>query len=293
MSAKSPADSTWPLRWDLLQRYRLIEIIALWEGRLTTNHLCDTFGIGRQQASKDLNDYLATIGAGNLIYDKSLKGYCPTLSFTPQVTSGYADEYLYLLSRNRELNETFEQLPLQIANTEVIQIPVRSIDPQIIRTLVMAARNCKRIEVDYVSLQNPSREGRIIAPHTLVHSGTRWHVRAFCEKNQDFRDFVLSRFRSTPTIEGDATATLDQDSHWNRMINIKIIADQRLSKEQRRIIEQDYGMKRGVLKISTRAALSQYVLQGLKIDPNVVHSKAEVQQIIIGNLEEVRPWLFS
>jgi len=42
-------------RWDSLLRYRAIEIIALWEGRLTTNHLCDSFGIGRQQASKDIN----------------------------------------------------------------------------------------------------------------------------------------------------------------------------------------------------------------------------------------------
>ena len=45
----------WPIRWDLLLRYRLIEIIALWEGRLTTNHICHSFGIGRQQASKDIN----------------------------------------------------------------------------------------------------------------------------------------------------------------------------------------------------------------------------------------------
>ena len=26
--------------------------LAQWEGRLTTNHLCNSFGIGRQQASE-------------------------------------------------------------------------------------------------------------------------------------------------------------------------------------------------------------------------------------------------
>jgi hypothetical protein len=40
------------LRWEQLLRYRFIEIIVLWEGRLTTRHLCEVFGIGRQQASK-------------------------------------------------------------------------------------------------------------------------------------------------------------------------------------------------------------------------------------------------
>ena len=44
-------------RWEQLLRYRYIELISLWEGRLTTRKLCDTFGIGRQQANKDLSNY--------------------------------------------------------------------------------------------------------------------------------------------------------------------------------------------------------------------------------------------
>ncbi|MBN0259603.1 WYL domain-containing protein, partial [Pseudomonas aeruginosa] len=37
------------VRWDLALRYRLIETVAWWEGRLTTNHLIQSFGISRQQ----------------------------------------------------------------------------------------------------------------------------------------------------------------------------------------------------------------------------------------------------
>jgi hypothetical protein len=70
--------SKWPYRYDLLQRYRLIEIVALWEGKLNAGHLIDSFGIGRQQASKDINEYLQKIGTGNLIYNPSLKGYEPS-----------------------------------------------------------------------------------------------------------------------------------------------------------------------------------------------------------------------
>ena len=98
----------WPLRWDLLLRYRLIEIIVFWEGRLTTNHLIDTFGIGRQQASKDINNYNNKVGVGNLVYDKFLKGYKPTPHFKPALTSGTADEYLHLLNRNNDLSQTFD-----------------------------------------------------------------------------------------------------------------------------------------------------------------------------------------
>jgi predicted DNA-binding transcriptional regulator YafY len=110
------SEKTWPFRWDLLLRYRYIEILALWEGRLTTRHLCETFGIGRQQASKDINEYLRTVGPNNLEYDKYLKGYKPSSTFTPAVTQGIADEYLHLMARNNDLANMFDSLNLQIAN---------------------------------------------------------------------------------------------------------------------------------------------------------------------------------
>ena len=44
------------LTWDQTLRFRLLEIVLQWEGRLTTNHLCSAFEIGRQQASKDIRN---------------------------------------------------------------------------------------------------------------------------------------------------------------------------------------------------------------------------------------------
>ncbi len=58
------------VRWDLALRYRLIETVAWWEGRLTTGHLMQSFGISRQQASKDINSYIAEYAPKNLEYDK-------------------------------------------------------------------------------------------------------------------------------------------------------------------------------------------------------------------------------
>jgi hypothetical protein len=39
------------VRWDLALRYRLIETVAWWEGRLTTGHLMQSFGISRQPSA--------------------------------------------------------------------------------------------------------------------------------------------------------------------------------------------------------------------------------------------------
>lgn len=292
MTAKPVVDKQWPVRWDLLLRYRLIEIIALWEGRLTTNHLCDTFGIGRQQASKDINVYLKDVGPGNLEYDKHLKGYKPTDTFAPRVTSGIADEYLHLLNRNTDLSHTFEGLPLGVANTEVLQVPVRNVKPEIIRTIVKAAREKKRLEVDYVSVHNPDREGRIIVPHTLVYTGIRWHVRAWCEKNAEYRDFVLSRFRGKPEIMDVSEHDAEHDEAWNKQVTIKIKPDDRLNPQQRQVVARDYGMSRNLLKIETRGTLVEYALKQLGIDHKIIDAKPEAQQIIIANLDEIQPYLW-
>lgn len=289
----SHPEPKWPFRWDLLLRYRFIETLVLWEGRLTTRHLCDTFGIGRQQASKDINNYIREVGPGNLEYDKFLKGYKPTATFKPQVTEGLADEYLHLMARNNELMNVFESLSLNVANAEVLSVPVRDVKPEVLRPIMQAARQQKRLDVDYVSLNHPDREGRVIVPHTLVYTGLRWHVRAWCEKNGEYRDFVLSRFREIPDIMDDSEHGADGDEQWNTFDDLCIVPDPRLSKEQQEVVEGDYGMKTGMLQVSTRARLVPYVLQLLHINPNELADDPTAQQIILKNRDELAPWLFG
>lgn len=282
----------WPFRWDLLLRYRLIEIIAQWEGRLTTNHLCNSFGIGRQQASKDINAYITDIGPGNLEYDRQLRGYKPTPQFKPVLSSGIADEYLHVLDRNQDISHTFEGLDLGGAHTEVLQVPTRSVDPLILRAIVQASREQKRLEIGYLSLSNPVAEERIIDPHTLVFTGLRWHVRAYCEKNRSFRDFVLSRFRGVPDLLDKALISSEMDERWHTRIDIQLTPDTRLSEAQRAIIAADYGMTNMELSISTRASLVEYALQALNVDPRKIEARPEAQQIVVKNLGEVEKWLF-
>jgi len=286
-------DTKWPFRWDLLLRYRFIETLALWEGRLTTRHLCDTFGIGRQQASKDINTYIREVGPGNLEYDKHLKGYKPSDEFTPRVTAGQADEYLHLMARNNALMNVFESLALAVGNVEVLNVPVRDVRPEVLRPIMQAARQQRRLEVDYVSINNPDREGRIIVPHTLVYTGLRWHVRAWCEKNQAYRDFVLSRFRDAPDILDESPHGVDEDAQWQEEVTLRIVPDPRLTKAQQEVVEVDYGMQQGELAVHTRGRLVPYVLKLLQIDPIKELADPTAQQIIVLNRDELSPWLFG
>ncbi len=238
--------SAWPIRWDLLFRYRMIEIIALWEGRLNTNHLIQSFGIGRQQASKDINTYLVDVAPGNLIYDKRLKGYKPSDSFVPKLTSGHADEYLHILSRSEDMAVTFADLNMGFENTTMVRPVTRSISPEILRPLVQAIREKKRVDICYTSLKDGECSGRIISPHTLVCTPLRWHVRAYCEHAGGFRDFVLSRIHGIPDINEQATYDKHADELWITKVNVDIVPDPRLNEKQKKVIEKDYAMSDGV-----------------------------------------------
>ncbi|MGF1726521.1 helix-turn-helix transcriptional regulator [Photobacterium nomapromontoriensis] len=283
--------SNWPIRWDLLFRYRMIEIIALWEGRLTTNHLIQSFGIGRQQASKDINSYLTEIAPDNLIYDKHLKGYKPSGNFVPQLTRGHADEYLHVLSRTEDMTVTFDQLDMGFENTAMIRPVTRNIAPEILRPLVQAIREKKRVDISYTSLKNGEVVERIISPHTLVCTPLRWHVRAYCEQSKDYRDFVLSRIHDIPDLNDNAIYGKQGDALWNTCLDVELVPDARFNEKQKAVIEKDYGMNDGALSIATNASLIRYVLDSYNIDIHTQKSNPQGQQIIVKNMDELMQYL--
>ena len=126
-------------RWEQLLRYRFIEIIALWEGRLTTRHLCEVFGIGRQQASKDINNYKRSIGPGNLEYDGTAKGYRPSATLRHQSPRKNRGVSRHSGWRQRDAANSRAVTRLLTA-TEVLSVPTRQIPPSILRPLILARR---------------------------------------------------------------------------------------------------------------------------------------------------------
>ncbi|WP_043199650.1 helix-turn-helix transcriptional regulator [Pseudomonas putida] len=279
-------------RWDLALRYRLIETVVWWEGRLTTNHLIQSFGISRQQASKDINTYINDYASKNLVYDKQIKGYVPTRQFKPLFIDDSASAYLDLLNQNNERAPHIEGLALAYAHTEVLKVPDRSVKPEVLRPLLKACREKRRLDIDYVSFNSPELDGRTIAPHTLVYTGMRWHVRAYCEKNRMYRDFVLSRLRGVPDVHDEQTENgIDQDVEWNTPVDVIFKPDERLTPAQRAIIEVDYGMTDGQLVVGSSQALVKYVVKRFGVNPNMHDARPEAQQLVLANRAELKPWL--
>ncbi|WP_104040748.1 WYL domain-containing protein [Vibrio hyugaensis] len=283
------------IKWDQALRFRLIEIIALWEGRLTTNHLCSAFRIGRQQASRDINKYQNLFDTPPLELDRSIKGYKPAASFSPRFSQGTANEYLTFLHQQNQIVESFDFFEMGHAESAVLMVPERSISPIIVRSLIQAAREQRRVDIDYVSLSTPKIVGRNIVPHTIVNDGIRWHVRAYCEHRSEYRDFVLSRFRNVPDLLDRSNYGRDRDTDWNEMAEIEVIPNPYLEPAQQKIIAEDYGMNDGRLAIKSRNALVKYIVQRLNIslDENQLCESPKAFQLTVKDREAIRPHMIN
>lgn len=267
------------------QRFQLIELLAYWEGRINAKDLEQCFHQSRQQSSQDINTYKQH-APENLHYDASLKTYLPAGLFKPHFISEDADDYLYWL----QYGNLKKQNP---SIAETLYIPSRKISPVVMRGLVTAIRQQKRLDVEYISLNNPAIESRIIAPHAFVNTGLRWHLRAWCEKSKEFRDFVLSRFRGIPELETKTENTQDKDAAWNTKVTVILEPDPRLSPQKQAVLANDYQMQNGQLHITTRACLVQYLLRELQVSTKVWDGTPEAQQLVCVNLPDIKQWLFE
>ncbi len=280
------------LAWDTLARYRLIEILALWEGRVVASQIGEGFGIGRQQAQKVMRRY-RELAPENLAYDESRKGFLPTARFVPSFIQGRVEEYLHLMGSDQAPESPFTGLGIGPATTESLPLPSRVVSPLVVREVVKAAREGQRLEVTYASFTSPTGEDRIIVPHTLVFAAGRWHVRAFCEKHRDYRDFVLSRFRGVPEPCGDMLGEngIVEDTVWHARVEVRLIPDRRLPPQERELIAADYGMEDGELALSCRGPLILYALRELGVNPHHAETEPRAQQVEIANRQALAEWI--
>lgn len=265
--------------------YWLIELLAWWEGRVQPSQLAAYWQCSRQHASNKLKDYLE-IHPKSLEYVSADKSYHPVDTFKPRQISREANEYLNWLTGYSPSAQS------QLA-TWTLEPPPRQISPAQMRPIVQALREGRRLDIDYASVSSTERHGRVIVPHHLVKTASRWHIRAWCEEKQDFRDFVLSRVQGVPELLGKSDVGAVDDEAWNTQVEIILAPDQRLTGPKKDAIERDYGMTNGQLRLSCKACMVNYLLQNLNLDHKKLESSGEAQQVVIVNLSDLKPWLFG
>ena len=277
------------IRWGVEQRLEFIEFRLYWEGRINRSDITSFFGVSVPQASKDLSAYQSH-APGNMEYDKSEKHYFASASFKPVFQDPGVDrylEYLHIVAEDSGRTEkTWLSTPPPV---ESLLMPHRNIDPQGFRAVLDAVRQTGSLEVKYqsMSINRPEPIWRLITPHAFAHDGLRWHVRAYCHHQEQFRDFLLSRILETRASE-ERGPDADADLTWQERVAVRVTPHPDLTSAQKDTVARDYGMEDLELSMNVRLALLYYLLRRLDLDFNERNKPAREQHIVLANAEEVR-----
>ncbi len=278
--------------WGRDRRLEFIDYRLRWDGQINRINLTDFFGISIPQASLDLTMY-TKLAPNNLEYDPRARVYRATDSFhSIYETSSlerYLDDLLRVAVQPEALHESFLGW-----HSPVSSIPRlgRRLDADVVGEILKAIRECGSVEVTYQSMSNPDGIERKLTPHALVHDGYRWHVRAYCHKRKDFRDFLLSRVIQAQKDDHDIECNY-KDAAWNKMVEVVIIAHPELRPAQRRLIESDYAMVNGEVRLECRQALLHYLLFQLNLTDAQAIQRPEAVQLALKNPDEILPLLQS
>jgi predicted DNA-binding transcriptional regulator YafY len=275
--------------WGVERRLQFIDFRLRWEGRLNRTDLTDHFGLSTPQVSLDIAKY-TELAPNNLTYDRSSKTYVASADFRPLYLRSSARRYLAeLLATKMGILEPGASFIGVSPEVDSAPSPWRALDEHTVETLVKAIRQKLAVTVSYQSMSSLEASRRQLSPHALGYDGFRWHVRAFCHRRERFVDFVLARILSLEAME-PSDVDSRQDSHWHTVLTLVLTPHPELPAAKKRVLELDYGMQDGEVKLPCRQAFLYYTLRRLGL-----HTKASTdpvaQQITLKNREELQPYI--
>ncbi|AJD70528.1 WYL domain-containing protein [Xanthomonas citri pv. citri] len=276
-------------RWGQARRLEFIDSRLLWAGKVNRSDLVEFFKISPPQATLDFAEYVAR-APQNAKYDAKERAYVAMPTYTPVFTEGSSARYLAELHAittgllSPDLSFLGNPPP-----SEIVSFPTRRVDVGLLRETLVAIQSAKALEITYQTMARAEPDVRCVSPLALAYDGFRWHIRAYCHLRKDYRDFLFARILMAKP-SGNAQAAIGSDEQWNRMIDVEIAPNPTLSEGARRVIELDYGMSGGRLKLRCRQAMGYYLLArlGLKEQEN---ESARSQQIVLANRAELAAYL--
>ena len=263
MINKAIAELTQPQR----DRLAFIEMRLRFLGELRRQMLIDRFGIQSAAATRDLTLY-RTLAPGNIDYDAKAKIYVPGQSFSP-LFQFPPDRILTWLAQGFGDGEPCTS-PVEV----ICDYPGNLVAPDldILACITRAIHLQCTLRIDYFSISSGKTQ-REILPFALIDTGLRWHVRAFDRRRQQFRDFVISRIQN-PAVIRDRVIKLheqsSQDLQWARMVDLELIPHP--DRAYPEITEMDFGMLKGSMRVSLRAATAGYTLRKWCVDCSPEHN---------------------
>jgi hypothetical protein len=256
-----------PENWVARERLRFIERAVFWRGWLQREEMARVFGLSVQQCSADLQRY-QELNPGALVYTLNRKRYEGAPAMKCALHEPRLEEAMATFLEDARSWQTQPCSVWSGGGSKVVRVelPRREAGLEVQRRMFLSVLHGKRVRIHYLSMNSPKASWRWIRPHAFGNDGYRWHVRAWNEETEDFRDFVLSRMQSADWPEEDVFPPAP-DTAWETWETLSLVPNPELSAEHQAAVGEDFGLKSGKLTLKVRQAMLPYTLDHLRL-PN-------------------------
>jgi len=260
------ANKTNEENWAARERLRAVEVLLWWRGWAGRSDLVEGFGLSPAQASSDFQKYLELNGK-EVSYQTSRKRYEASAGFECLLHEPVLEDAVCMLGVPSSRGLRAEGQGLRMGSGErlaVLSLPLRRASREVERRVFVALVNGQGLRVRYASVSSNETGWRVLRPGALAWDGRRWHVRAWCERREGWRDFVLGRISAAewPVPVSDE---LPVDEDWEMWETVTLRINPRLGEQARAALQMDYGMAGETLEIPVRKAMRGYLLAELFI----------------------------
>jgi hypothetical protein len=278
------------------QRQAILKLLLIWEGRLNRGRLMELFDLGSNSASVWIREFREQQQDWLAWDTKSRSFHATAAAYRAWRTSDpkhLADasslaQYLAIVGLPYAAADISPGRGGHVAAFPDLSTP----SPQHFAVLSEAIRTGCAVQVTYRSMQSPEPHRRVISPHNLIRAGRRWHVRAFCDTHQDFRDYALGRIVDAKLLAATATRGEQDDKAWTARVRVRLVAHPDLTADQESVIRFEYFGNTSARVETCRGALVGYFIQDVRAATDVKKQRPPDYQLAVANLEEVKPWLF-
>lgn len=242
------------------ERLFYLEFRLYFLGHANRSDLQKRFGLKESSASRDIALY-KKLAPDNVVYDYGIKSYIPQETFKP-LYSYTATQVLTALTYGFGDDYAGPKFP-EIATESPSQTPLPFIHT--LAAVTRAIHKQQALSVEYISEEKGARVQAIV-PHALIDSGSRWMVRAYDRSAETFRDYVINRIVKVlgESDSPEPHELKDSDDEWNSIVNLTLKPHPLLAHPE--AVAQEFGMHDGVLKMTCRAALKDYLLTQWRVD---------------------------
>lgn len=259
------------------QRLRDLETLLLWEGELDNARLRAVFGVQTVQASRLIAGFVAEHGDA-VTRASPHAPVVPTKSFKPRLAGSTPDEYLRLV----ESAGLAEVAPF----IENLRLDLSPAPDELFALVNKACRHGFGLSISYRSMTDPDGGERLVYPHALVRAARRWHMRAWCTKREEFRDFALGRVGKASLVETPTTQKRQSDRDWESRARLVVVPHPGLNAKQVKLLGAEYLAGKAERVIEVRRCLVSYVVQDLRLATDVVRQTPPEYQLALKNAKD-------